>query len=282
MKVLILGAGFTGQCLAQWLVQRNVEVLLSNRSGSSFSHLPCIVFPFRFSDNEPNCELSLAALDRVTHVISTIAPTPLGSDPLISYVIPMLDPQNIQWLGYLSTTGVYGHTQGQWVDEQSPVNPGNLRSQHRVTIEQQLLSSGLPIHIFRLPGIYGLGRSIFDRIKAGRAKHIIKPGHVFSRIHVDDIVQTLWASMQNPTPGEVYNIADDQPSEPRDLLLEGARLLGIEPPEPILFADASLSPMGQSFWQECRRVSNQKIKHVLGINLFYPSYKEGLRAILNA
>jgi nucleoside-diphosphate-sugar epimerase len=149
-----------------------------------------------------------------------------------------------------------------------------------VTIEQQWLQAGLPTHIFRLPGIYGPTRSIFERIRAGQVQNIIKPGHVFSRVHVDDIVQTVEQSMHLPSPGEIYNVADDVPSEPKDLLLEAVTLLQMELPPPIPFETAEFSAMGRSFWNDCRRVSNQKIKEQLGIKLLYPSYREGLRAIL--
>ena len=278
MKVLILGMGYTGQRLAKWLLQNGKSVIGTNRSGLAIPGIACPVLQFKdhlivqgnaFQD----------AIQGVTHVISTIAPMKTGEDPGMS-VLSQLSRQSIRWAGYLSTTGVYGDTGGAWVDELSPLNPGNVRSQMRVNVEGEWQRSGLPVHIFRLPGIYGPTRSIFEKIKSGKAQNIIKPGHVFSRVHVDDIVQTVGKSMLSPTPGEIYNVGDDEPSEPSALLLEGSRLLNLEPPPPILFEDAQFSPMGRSFWNECRRVSNQKIKEKLGINLFYPSYREGLRAIL--
>lgn len=290
MKVLILGAGYTGTRLARCLIQQQIEVVVTNRSGQAIPDLACPVLPFAFSDDSETLPALVARLTGITHLISTIAPSNTGQDPLCHGLLChssrdhesslTLMSLSLQWVGYLSTTGVYGDTQGQWVNEDSPVKPGNPRSFHRVTIENDLLNSELPIHIFRLPGIYGPGRSIFERIKAGQAQNILKPGHVFSRIHVDDIVQAIWVSLQHPTPREIYNVADDEPSEPRNLLLEGSRLLGLTPPETIPFESAQLSPMGLSFWQECRRVSNQKLKQALGVKLYYPSYREGLRAIL--
>lgn len=282
MKVLILGCGYTGQALARCLIKHKVAVQGTNRSGKAIPHLNIPIFAFAYSPEAEMLPLPEAALAGVTHVVSTIAPDTHGIDPTAASLMPLLNLANLQWFGYLSTTGVYGDTQGQWVHEESPLRPQNVRSQHRVAIEATFLHSHLPAHIFRLPGIYGPKRSILERLRAGTAQHIVKPGHVFSRIHVDDIAQTLWHSMRSPNPGTIYNVADDEPSEPSTLVVEGARLLGIAPPPAIPYADAVLSPMAASFWDECRRVANQKIKEQLGVKLLYPTYKEGLAAILDA
>jgi nucleoside-diphosphate-sugar epimerase len=282
MKVLILGCGYTGQRLAQWLMQQQIEVYGTTRTGTPIQGLNIPIFPFTCATGCDMMPLSATALENVTHVLSTIAPDVQGIDPVAASLMPMLQQSTLTWFGYLSTTGVYGDTQGAWVEEDRPVNPQNVRSQHRVTIEATFLSSGLPAHIFRLPGIYGPGRSILDKLRTGTAQHIYRPGHVFSRIHVDDIVQTVWESMRSPHPGSIYNVADDLPSESRDLILAGARLLNISPPAPQPFEQAKLSPMAASFWSEHRRVSNRKIKHSLGVQLHYPTYQEGLRAIFEA
>jgi len=278
MKVLVLGCGYTGKRLAERLRAENISVHVTNRKGTvSASQL--IAFPFVHTVNEvPKLPL-VSAYAGVTHVVSTIPPDAQGHDPVVLHLLSTLETLSLQWFGYLSTTGVYGDSQGEWVDETSPVRAQSVRSQNRVNAETQFLQSALPTHIFRLPGIYGPGRSILDRLRMGTARHILKPGHVFSRIHVDDIVQTLWQSMQQPQPGSIYNIADDLPAEPRALILAGAELLGITPPAAIPYESAQMSPMAQSFWQECRRVSNLKIKTDLGIHLLYPSYREGLRSI---
>jgi nucleoside-diphosphate-sugar epimerase len=282
MKVLILGCGYTGQRLAQWLIQHQVEVVGTTRIGTPIQGLNLPIFPFACATGCDIMPLSAMALENVTHVLSTIAPDAQGIDPVAACLMPMLQQSALTWFGYLSTTGVYGDTQGAWVEEDRPVNPQNVRSQHRVTIEATFLSSGLPAHIFRLPGIYGPSRSILDKLRTGTAQHIYKPGHVFSRIHVDDIVQTVWESMRSPHPGSIYNVADDLPSESRDLILAGARLLNISPPAPQPFEQAKLSPMAASFWSEHRRISNRKIKQLLGVQLRYPTYQEGLRAIFDA
>jgi nucleoside-diphosphate-sugar epimerase len=279
MKVLILGCGYTGKRLAQWVMRQSIAVHVTNRSGNAIADLSAPVFAFAYAAGDAKLLPDLA-FQNVTHVLSTIAPDAQGIDPVAASLMPTLQRLNLEWFGYLSTTGVYGDTQGAWVTEESPVASQNLRSQHRVNIEATFLQSGLPTHIFRLPGIYGPGRNIFERLRAGTANHIHKPGHVFSRIHVDDIVQALWLSMRSPKPSSIYNVADNEPSEPSTLIIEGARLLGIVPPPAQSLDLATLSPMAASFWQECRRVSNQKIKQALDIQLRYPTYREGLAACL--
>jgi nucleoside-diphosphate-sugar epimerase len=275
MKVLILGCGYTGSRLARLLLEQEIPVCLTTRSGGPTSiHAPC----FAFSDDCPL--LPDQALAGVTHVLHSIPPDAQGIDPVAVYLLPALEKADLQWFGYLSTTGVYGDVQGAWVDEQTPTHPQQYRSEHRVAAEQKFLHAALPTHIFRLPGIYGPGRSVMDRLKAGKAQRIARPGHVFSRIHVEDIVGTLWASMNRPNPPSIYNVADDEPTEPENLLVEASKLLGITPPEAVPFEQAALSPMATTFWSECRRVSNQKIKTELGVVLKYPTYREGLKAIL--
>ncbi|MEM9136860.1 MAG: SDR family oxidoreductase [Cyanobacteria bacterium P01_F01_bin.42] len=281
MKVLILGLGFTGTRLGRWLVERDYQVVGTCRSGAAPPGLPIPIVKFNSQDNVKYGSSFWEPFFDVTHVVSTIAPGKDGTDPAWMLLDQHPHPQALTWTGYLSTTGVYGDTGGAWVDELSPTNPGSMRSRNRVQIENCWLSSGYPVHIFRLPGIYGPSRSVFERLRSGKARQIVKPGHVFSRVHVDDIVQTVGQSMLNPCSGAIYNVVDDEPSEPRELLIEAAALIGIEPPPPTPFAQVQLSPMARSFWAECRRVSNQKIKSKLGIRLLYPSYREGLRAILN-
>jgi nucleoside-diphosphate-sugar epimerase len=282
MKVLILGCGYTGQYLARFLLQQGVDTRGTNRTGTAIPGLAIPVFPFAYRSGEFIAPLPTTALADITHVLSTIAPDEQGIDPVAASLMPLLQSTPLQWFGYLSTTGVYGDTQGGWVDEDSPLNAQNLRSQHRVAAEVTFLGSALPAHIFRLPGIYGPGRSILERLRSGTAHHIVKPGHVFSRIHVADIVQTLWCSMGSPQPGAIYNVADDEPSETSTLIVEGARLLGMPPPPAQPYDASQLSLMAASFWSECRRVSNRKIKEQLKVQLAYPTYREGLSAILSA
>ena len=277
MKILILGCGYTGQRLAHRLIDANIAVNVTNREG----RVPDLnAFAFNHSPDSTLIIPPPSAYDGVTHILSTIPPDSQGNDPVVMHLLPILETLSLKWFGYLSTTGVYGDSQGAWVDEESPVNPQSVRSQNRVKAETAFLQSSLPTHIFRLPGIYGPGRCILDRLRSGKARNIVKPGHVFSRIHVDDIVQAVYESMKHPQPGSIYNIADDLPSEPDTLIAEGSRLLGITPSPAVAYEDAEMSPMARSFWQECRRVSNAKIKTNLGIQLLYPTYREGLQSIM--
>ena len=276
MKVLILGCGYTGQRLAHWLLDRQILVQVTTRSGSPVPGLEILTYPFAYGDQTK--PLAAEALAGVTHVLSSIPPAKDGVDPVVALLLHQLQLMDLQWFGYLSTTGVYGDAQGAWVDETSALKPSNVRSQHRVNIESKFLAAALPTHIFRLPGIYGPGRSIFDRLESGRVKHIDKPGHVFSRIHVDDIVQTVGKSMLQPDPN-IYNVADNEPSEPSTIIVEAHRLMNRIPPPALPFDFVEMSPMAASFWKDCRRVSNDKIRTSLGIRLLYPTYREGLQAI---
>lgn len=183
---------------------------------------------------------------------------------------------------YLSTTGVYGDLDGGWAFEWSPVNPGTKRGERRVLAEQQWLSVRRDTRLVRLPGIYGPGRSALERVREGTARRIVKPGHVFSRIHVADIARGLFLLMKNERADGVFHFTDDEPAPPQDVIAEAARLLGLPAPPEVPFALAGLSPMAQSFYAECKRVSNARAKAALGWHPAYPGYREGLAAILAA
>ena len=190
----------------------------------------------------------------------------------------------LRWLGYLSTTGVYGDKGGQWVDEDTPTAPTTARGLRRATAERQWLDlyrqHGLPAHIFRLAGIYGPGRNQIDALKSGAARRVVKPGQVFSRIHVADIVQILKASMRRPCPGRIYNVCDDEAAAPETVIDYAAALLGLPQPPTISADDPSLSEMAKSFYAENKRVRNDRLKTELGVRLLYPTYREGLNALL--
>lgn len=212
-----------------------------------------------------------------THLLASVPPGD-GGDPVLHRFA--IAPAGLAWAGYLSTTGVYGDTGGAVVDETAPLDPSGPRGRRRVEAERRWLSAGLPVHLFRLAGIYGPGRSVLDQVRAGTARRIDRPGHVFARIHVEDIAETLLASMRRPRPGAAYNVCDDEPEEPAEVVAYASRLLGREPPPLVPFDAASLSPMARSFWDDNRRVSNARIKAELGVRLRYPSYREGLAALL--
>ncbi|MDX2236687.1 MAG: SDR family NAD(P)-dependent oxidoreductase [Hyphomonadaceae bacterium] len=184
------------------------------------------------------------------------------------------------WCGYLSTTGVYGDHAGRWVFEWTPPRPQSIEAQRRRRAETQWLSLPRPGHVFRLPGLYGPGRSALDRVRAGDARRMVKPGHVFSRAHIDDVAAALACSIARPNPGRLYNIADDEPAPSADVTAHAAQLLGIDAGPEEMFDAATLSPMAQRFWAESRRVANARAKSELGWRPAYPTYREGLAAIL--
>lgn len=229
-------------------------------------------------------EAAASLLSQATHVIDSIPPVPGEAPlPLVHHAENLTRLEDLRWLAYLSTTGVYGDRQGGWVDELDEASPATERGERRVAAEQAWLIMheryGLPVHIFRLAGIYGPGRGVLEQVRAGKARRIIKPGQVFSRIHVDDIVATLKASIARPSPGAIYNVCDDEPESPARVTEYACRLLGVTAPRPVAFADADLSAMAASFYADNKRVSNRKIREELGVRLRYPSYREGLAAL---
>lgn len=231
--------------------------------------------------------LEPAALAGATHILVS-APPGRDGDPVLRHHADQLRGLTPAWIGYLSTTGVYGDTGGRVVTEESPLNPSSARSRQRVAAEAGWLDlwrrDGLPVHLFRLAGIYGPGRSALDQARAGAARRIDRPDHRFSRIHVADIANVLAASIARPSPGAVYNVCDDEPAPAADVTAEACRLLGIAPPPLVPFEEAAkeMSEMALSFWRDNRLVSNARMKRDLGVALLYPTYREGLAAILAA
>ncbi len=221
-------------------------------------------------------------LDGVTHLLVSTAPTADG-DPVLAELKDEIAARigQFKWVGYLSTTAVYGDHQGGWVDETTPATPTAERGRWRVRAEEQWGGiPGLPLHIFRLAGIYGPGRGPFSKLKRGGLRRIIKPGQVFSRIHVDDIAQVLIASMAKPNPGAIYNVCDDEPVPPQDVIGYAAELQGLPMPPAVPFDEADLTPMARSFYNENKRVRNDRIKDELGVSLLYPNYRVGLEALM--
>jgi nucleoside-diphosphate-sugar epimerase len=223
--------------------------------------------------------------DDVTHIVSSVPPGDSG-DPVLLRFGAALQRQvhRLTWAAYLSTTGVYGDHGGAWIDEATTLTPNTERGRRRLAAEEAWLRlhrlNGLPLHIFRLAGIYGPGRNQLETVLDGTAKRIIKEGQVFSRIHVDDIAGILLASMARPHPGTAYNVADDDPCPPQDVVEHAAELLGKPVPPAIAFADAELSPMARSFYADSKRVANRRVKEELGYRFLYPSFHEGLAALL--
>ena len=228
-----------------------------------------------------------AALDGVTHLLISIPPGKAG-DPVAQTCGSQLANRagQFEWVGYLSTTGIYGDRNGGWVDETCAAAPSTERGARRAGAEALWLDLhskyGLPVHLFRLAGIYGPGRNQLETVRCGTARRIIKPGQVFSRIHVDDITGILAASIGRPNPGAAYNLCDDEAAPPQDVVAFAAELLGMDPPAEIDFETAELSPMARSFYAESKRVSNKRVKSELGYEFIYPTYRDGLRALLEA
>jgi nucleoside-diphosphate-sugar epimerase len=228
------------------------------------------------------------ALGRATHVLVSIPPgdahAGAGDLVLARLAAAIASAHHIVWLGYLSTTGVYGDTAGAWVDETSERRPGNPRSIARAAAEDAWMAlwrdRGVPVHVFRLAGIYGPGRSAIDQLRAGIARRIDKPGQVFSRIHVEDIANVLEASIARPRPGAIYNVADDAPAPAHEVVAHAAALLGAPAPALEPYDPERLSPTAREFYAETRRVRNDRIKRELGVVLRYPDYRSGLAAIL--
>jgi nucleoside-diphosphate-sugar epimerase len=214
--------------------------------------------------------------------LTSVAPD-AGGDPVVRAMGPQIAAaMGLRWVGYLSTTAVYGHHNGDWVDEGTALTPSTSRGAARVRAEGEWAALGVPLHIFRLAGIYGPGRGPFEKVRDGTARRIFKPGQVFSRIHVEDIAAVLEASLARPNPGAVYNVCDDDPASPEDVLSLAATLLGLPEPPMVAYEDAEMTPMARSFYAENKRVRNDRIKTELGVRLQFPTYREGLAGLLAA
>jgi nucleoside-diphosphate-sugar epimerase len=274
--ILMLGHGYSAAALAArlggWRVlgtTRSAERAAAMRAGG--------VEPIDWAD----AEVVDAAIGEADALLVSLPPD-AGGDPVLARHGAALARAPAEWVGYLSTTGVYGDRKGGWVDEASALAPVGERGRRRVAAEAAWAATGLPVHLFRLAGIYGPRRSVLDRLREGRAQRVVKPGQVFSRIHVDDVGQVLAASLAQPRAGRIYNVADDEPAPPSEVIAFAAGLLGLVPPPEVPLEAAGLSPMARSFWDESKRVSNRRIREELGIELLYPDYRAGLRAILAA
>jgi nucleoside-diphosphate-sugar epimerase len=281
-RLFCFGLGYSARALARVLAAEGWTVAGTCRNAERQSALLAEGFATELFDRER--ALPPAALRRATHILVSVPPDPAG-DPVLDLCAEEIAAlPNLVWLGYLSTTGVYGDRGGGWVDETSALLPTGERGRRRVLAEQGWLDlwrqRGMPVHIFRLAAIYGLGRSPFAALRAGTAKRIDRPGQVFSRIHVEDLAQVLRASIARPRPGAVYNVCDDAPAPPEAVVAYAARLLGLPPPPLVPFEAANLSSMAKSFYDDNKRVANRLIKTELGVRLRYPDYRSGLAAIL--
>ena len=276
--LLSFGHGYSARALARLLQPQDWRIIGTTRSEDKAARLIAEGTEPRIwpgANMEP-------ALDAATHLLISAAPDDAG-DPVLAELRDQIAARagQFQWVGYLSTTGVYGDHDGDWVDESSPLAPSTKRGQARVEAEAAWAAiPGLPLHIFRLAGIYGPGRGPFSKVREGTARRIIKEGQVFSRTHVADIARVLAASIARPNPGAAYNVCDDDPAPPQDVIAYAAELLGLPIPEAVAFEDADMSPMARSFYAESKKVRNGRIKDELGVELLFPDYKSGLRSLL--
>ena len=279
------GMGFAGGTLGRLLLSQDWRVIGTARDVAGCKALvdegieACL-----FSGKTVSKGVRVKLAD-ATHVLNSVPPG--QRDPVLAHHGGDLQQcKDLQWFGLLSTVGVYGEHHGGWVNEDTKPAPIAPRSAERLNAEldwqKNFEGTALDPHIFRLPGIYGPGRNQLEAVKRGKARRLIKQGQVFNRIHVEDIAQTLRASMRAPDAGHLFNISDDQPAPPQDVVSYACDLLGIDPPPEVRFEDADLSPMARSFYGECKRVRNDLIKQALGITLKYPTYREGLQAFIKA
>jgi len=277
------GLGYSAGLLARDLLAKGWRVSGTCRSAEKQARLRADGIVAHLFDRGRPLDDAATALAGVTHLLSSVPPDEAG-DPVLAAHRRDLDAvaDDLAWIGYLSTTGVYGDRGGGWVDETSALTPSGERGRRRVAAEQAWLALRPAAHLFRLAGIYGPGSSALDTVREGRAKRVVKPGQVFSRIHVADITQVLEASVAKPNPGAAYNVCDDDPAPPAEVIAYACALLGVAPPPEVPFDQAELSPMARSFYDDNKRVDNTRIKRELGVVLRYPSYRDGLKAILEA
>jgi nucleoside-diphosphate-sugar epimerase len=282
------GLGYTAGVLARRLLAAGWTVTGTARSEAGKQELEKAGIEAHIFTREQPLENAGERLAGVTHILSSIS-SDLEGDPVIDlHGSDLTAASNLEWAGYLSSTGVYGDRGGDWVDESSERTPTTLTGRRRVAAEDCWLALGqepggrqsaLPVHLFRLAGIYGPGRNAVEAVREGRARRIHKAGQVFSRIHVDDIATVLIASMERPNPGAVYNLCDDRVAPQEEVVAFAARLLGQTPPPLVDYEEANLPELARAFYSECKRVSNRRIKTELGVVLRYPDYEAGLRAL---
>jgi nucleoside-diphosphate-sugar epimerase len=280
MRLFCFGYGYSAEALVRKLSPR-----LASAAGTRTS-LPDAAEPAitlaTYTGDGPSPEVR-RLLECATHVLVSIPPDLEGDAVLRHFADDLAALPDLAWIGYLSTIGVYGDCKGAWVDETAQVRPASERSLRRAQAEQEWMTFGAEtghrVDIYRLAGIYGPGRSVIDNLRKGTARRVVKPGQVFNRIHVDDIARVLSAAIETQTEHRLFNVSDDEPTPPQDVVAYAAELLGVPVPPAIPFAEAGLTGLAASFWGETKRVRNGRIRGDLGVDLVYPTYREGLRAL---
>jgi nucleoside-diphosphate-sugar epimerase len=282
MRLFVFGVGYSSKAIIEEVRDRFDWIGGTTRSAEKAGALrENGIEPFIFDGETPGDGIA-DALSTATHVLVSIAPNETG-DPVLNQHGANITAASPKWVSYLSTVGVYGNHDGAWVDETTVCKPVSKRSVQRVAAEEAWLAfaerNSLPVQIFRLSGIYGPGRNTFENFKKGRARRLIKPGQVFNRIHVADIAGAVSIAMQSPKT-RVFNVTDDQPAPPQDVVTYAAELLGVTPPPEVPFETADLTPMARSFYGENKRVSNQRVKDELGYTFRYPDYRIALNTLV--
>jgi nucleoside-diphosphate-sugar epimerase len=289
--VLCLGLGYSAEAIARRLLARGWSVAGTTTRPERLAAMAALgIEGFVFDGHSADAAAANAALQanlaKATHIVVSIPPGTGGDPTLAALGTALRTAPRLAWIGYLSTVGVYGDHHGEWVDEMSELRPVSARSRERVAAERAWLALDEPgrrqVAVFRLSGIYGPGRSAIDTLRAGTARRIVKPGQVFNRIHVDDIAASVVAAIDRPELHAIYNVTDDEPAPPQDVVAFAAATLGVPVPPDVPFERAELSPMGRSFYGENKRVRNWRLRRDLGVALAYPTYREGLRALAAA
>jgi nucleoside-diphosphate-sugar epimerase len=288
MGVFFFGMGYSSRATARALHELrdpDIPIAGTTRSAEGAEALADTDYRMHVFDGEVPGNTLSEDLRAATHVILSIPPDERGDPALLHHRADLDAAQNLQWIGYFSTVGVYGDFGGAWVDEDAPTKPVNIRSQQRVAAEQvwrdYAKARGVPLFIERLAGIYGPGRSAFDKLREGTARRIVKPNQVFNRIHVEDIGRITALAALEKLEG-TFNLADTEPAPPQDLVTYAAEVMGVAPPPEMPFETASMTPMARSFYSDNKRVSSRRVLEALGTKLIYPTYREGLDAIWRA
>ncbi len=288
--LLCFGYGFSAQTIARQLKERGWKISGTSRSQDGVDRMKAEGVEGFIFDPEEGCsalnDATTSPLNTATHVLISVPPGVKGDPVLYFHRQAIIQAPNLQWIGYLSTIGVYGNHDGDWVDEKTPTSATSPRALRRINAEKSwlVLDEEIDCHIkvFRLAGIYGPGRNALKQLRAGRARRIIKEGQVFNRIHVEDIAQVVTRTIDGVGHAAIYNLADNEPAPPQDVISFAAQLLEMEPPPEIAFEEAEMSDMARSFYADLKRVRNDRIKTDLDLELIYPTYREGLRGILKA
>ena len=283
-RLVCLGLGYTAEAFARRMHPRGWHIAGTARTPEGVAHIRALGHDAILFDGTAPAPDAARALAAATHLLISAGPDDHGDPTLRHHGKDIAGAPGLRWIGYLSTIGVYGDTGGEWIDETAMPRPGSERTRRRLEAEDHWLAfartTGKTVQIFRLGGIYGPGRSAVDDLRDGTARRIVKPGQVFNRIHVDDIAAVLEAAAGGRGTKSVYNVTDGAPSPPQDVVTHAAYLMGLAPPPETPFESAPLSPMGRSFYAENRRVRSRRLHDDLGVALSYPSYREGIAAIL--